>query len=112
MANNNWQVLFECQHDDERAVANHQGVLDDIKCVRLTFDRLENGRKIFGSPGLMQCDFESKLSRDRLNIAALTPPVRHTRHQTGSLTAEAQEQFREIIRGVCRPFRPGTLTFL
>ena len=79
-----WQVLFECQHDDERAVANHQGVLDDIKCVRLTFDRLENGRKIFGSPGLMQCDFESKLSRDRLNIAALThrsgiPAIKHDR---------------------------------
>ena len=44
------QPRAERKRDDARAVGDNESIFHDVKCVRLAFERLEDGRNILCAP--------------------------------------------------------------
>jgi hypothetical protein len=55
-----WQSRTERPVNDSNAIVGHERVATDVKCVRATFERLEDRRDVFCSPDFQRGDVETK----------------------------------------------------
>ena len=60
-------MRVECKRD--RLVTGNESTFHDIKCIRLAFENIKNGRNILHSPDTLWRDFEAKFASNRQNIA-------------------------------------------
>lgn len=60
----------ERERGELRAVCGSESVFDNIKCIRLAFEKIENGCDISRSPYLMSRDFKTKRASRRLSLSA------------------------------------------
>jgi hypothetical protein len=64
------QVPSKRERGELRAVCGCESVFDNIKCIRLAFEKIENGCDISRSPYLMSRDFKTKRASRRLNLGS------------------------------------------
>src|SRR5262249_32874999 len=87
---NHRQSRAERKRDDTSTVGVNERIAHDVKCVRLSLERLERGCNILGSPDFERRDLNAETASHGVNLG-------HLQHALGKVS----------ISYVCQPAKPG-----